>query len=137
MATTEVLKPEESVITKQIPFDPNVKHPLKFTWTLWYEYHLSSRTRPASNQWGENIKPVFSFQTVEDFWRLYNNVTPPSALQIGCSYNLFKKSIEPKWEDESNAKGGKWQIIVTKTKGTLDRLWLWMILACVGQVLEE
>lgn len=46
----------------------------------------------------------YNFQ-VEDFWRLYNNVAPPSQLQLGCSYNLFKRGIEPKWEDPANDKG--------------------------------
>jgi len=124
-------------VGKQITFDPNIKHPLKNTWTLWYEYHLSSGKRPATSQWGENMKSIYNFGSVEDFWRLYNNVAPPSHLQQGCSYNLFKKGIEPKWEDPANDKGGKWTIIIQKTKGMLDRMWLWLVLACVGEVLEE
>jgi len=143
MATTEnPVKPTEqqnlpTQLTKPLAWDPNVKHPLRIPWTLWYEYHLTQNTRPSSNNWGENIKQVYTFQSVEDFWRLYNNVTPPSQLQLGCSYNLFKKGIEPKWEDPSNAKGGKWTLIISKTKGVLDRLWLWMLLACVGEALED
>jgi len=122
---------------KQVPFDPNVRHPLRHRWTLWYEYNLSSGKRPTTEQWGSNLKEIFSFTTVEDFWRLYNNVTPPSQLPLGCSYNLFKNTIEPKWEDTSNAKGGKWTIIIQKSRGQLDRMWLWLLLACIGQVLEE
>jgi len=122
---------------KQIPFDPNLRHPLRYSWTLWYENNLSTGKRPNQNAWGENIKKVFTFASVEDFWKLYNNVTPPSQLPQGCSYNMFKQGIEPKWEDPSNAKGGKWTILTQKTKGTLDRMWLWLLLACIGEVLEE
>jgi len=121
---------------KQLPFDPNISHPLKYSWTLWYDAQLSGGKRPGG-AWGENIKQVFSFSTVEDFWRMYNNLTPPSALQQGSTYSLFKDGIEPKWEDPANEKGGKWTAIIQKQKGVLDRLWLWLMLACIGQVLEE
>jgi len=136
-ATNEAEDVNKVSLVKQLPWDPNVRHPLRIGWTLWYEYHLSSGKRPGNSQWGENMKQVFSFNSVEDFWRLFNNVSPPSQLQLGCSYNLFKNGIEPKWEDPANAKGGKWTIIVQKTKGLLDKMWLWLILACIGEVLEE
>ncbi len=59
---------------------------------------------------------------VEDFWRLYNNVLVPSKLKVGCTYNLFKKEIQPRWEDPGNAKGARVAIIV-KEKKDLDKLW--------------
>jgi len=76
-----------------------------------------------------------TFDTVEDFWRLYNNIVPASQLTPGSDYHLFKEHIEPKWEDPANAVGGKWIIpIPTKARGEgLDKLWLWTILACVGE----
>jgi translation initiation factor 4E len=129
-------QPADGAVGKQLAFDPNVKHPLYRGWTLWFDSQLTSGKRPGGNDWGANIKEVYSFHSVEDFWRLYNNITLPSQLQIGCSYNLFKEGIEPKWEDPSNAKGGKWTLIIQKTKGLLDKLWLWLILGCIGEMLE-
>jgi len=110
------------------------KHPLKYPWTLWYDCQLQNGARP--NQWGENMKEVYTFNSVEDFWRLYNNVALATQLSTGCSFNLFKKGIEPKWEDTKNAKGGKWTVLVNRSK-PLDTLWLWMMLACIGEVIEE
>jgi len=136
-STSNTSLPSSLNSVKQVPWDPNVRHPLRNTWTLWYEYNLSNGKRPTTEQWGSNLKEIFAFSTVEDFWRLYNNVTPPSQLPMGCSYNLFKNGIEPKWEDAANAKGGKWTIIIQKSRGQLDRMWLWLLLACIGQVLEE
>jgi len=134
------LEPNNSSIlpTKplSLPFDPNVKHPLRHGWVLWYD-GVSPSGKGKSSQWGDNIREIYSFSTVEDFWRLMNNIAKPSQLQSGCTYNLFKKGITPKWEDDANKLGGKWTIIVGKTKNTLDRLWLWMVLACIGEVLEE
>jgi len=118
-----------------IPFDPKGSHPLMHSWTLWYDAQLAGGRRPGN--WGDGIKEVFSISSVEDFWRLYNNIPHPSLLQQGCTYNLFKKGIQPKWEDPSNQKGGRWTLIVPKTKGVLDRLWLFLLLACVGQQIDD
>jgi len=123
--------------TKSLEYDPNMKHPLTAAWTLWYDAPVPPNSRQA---WGSNIKEVFSFGTVEDFWRMYNNVAIPSQLAQGCTYNFFKTGIEPKWEDPANANGGKWTIVVPKkegSKGMLDKLWLWLLLACIGQSIEE
>eukprot|EP01119_Soliformovum_irregulare_P004235 TRINITY_DN15243_c0_g1_i1.p1 TRINITY_DN15243_c0_g1~~TRINITY_DN15243_c0_g1_i1.p1 ORF type:complete len:219 (-),score=47.51 TRINITY_DN15243_c0_g1_i1:60-716(-) len=130
-------KKEMTSQPKKISYDPDTSHPLKHSWTLYYDAPQSnSRTNAAS--WGDTIKQVYSFETVEDFWRMYNNVTLPSQLALQCSFNLFKNPIEPKWEDGANAEGGKWTAMLPKSpKGTIDRLWLWLMLACIGQVLEE
>lgn len=42
-ASTETKKAEASATngTKQIDYNPNVKHPLKHTWTLWYDAELT------------------------------------------------------------------------------------------------
>jgi len=130
-------KPKESSNgTQLLTFDPNFSHPLKYGWTLWYDAQLSGGKRPGGT-WGDNIKEVFTFSTIEDFWRLYNNIMLPSQLQQGSTYSLFKNGIEPKWEDPENEKGGKWTAIIAKSKGMLDRMWLWLMLACIGQVLED
>jgi len=122
---------------KQLPFDPEQSHPLLSSWTLWYDSQLSQGKKPSATQWGDNIRDVYSVSSVEEFWRLYNNVTLPSQLPLGCSYNWFKKGIEPKWEDPSNEKGGRWTIIINKNKAHLDKMWLWLLLACVGEQLDD
>ena len=57
--------------------------------------------------WLQNLKPCSTFNTVEDFWSLFNNVLPASKLTTGCNYHLFKKGVMPMWEDEKNKGGGK------------------------------
>jgi len=122
---------------KQLLFDPTISHPLKYSWTLWYDAQLAGGKRPST--WGDNIKEIFSFSTIEDFWRLHNNMTSPSQLQLGSTYSLFKNGIEPKWEDPANEGGGKWTAVIQRQKGlwNLDKLWLYLMLACIGQILEE
>ena len=43
-------------------------------------------------EWNESMEQVYSFDTVEDFWCLFNNLLPVSNLENGASYNLFKVS---------------------------------------------
>lgn len=45
---------------------------------------------------------------VEDFWGIFNNIRPPSRLNPGSNYHLFKVGIEPTWEHAANKDGGKW-----------------------------
>jgi len=110
------------------------RHQLKYTWTLWYDCQLQNGKKATT--WGDNMKEVYSFSNVEDFWRLYNNVALATQLQGGCSFNLFKKGIAPKWEDPKNEKGGRWTVLIPKNKN-LDTLWLYLMLACIGQAIEE
>jgi translation initiation factor 4E len=55
---------------------------------------------------------------------LYNNIKQPSYLQPGADFHLFKKGIEPKWEDPRCASGGKWTVTVKGDKGLIDQYWL-------------
>jgi len=108
-----------------------VKHPLQNRWALWYDCP-GKKTNMSS--WGDYLKKITSFDTVEDFWRVFNNIKPPSVLSSGSNYHLFKDHIEPKWEDQLNSRGGKWTILLPKNRKELvDQAWLYAILACIGE----
>lgn len=111
-------------------------HPLEHTWT----FHFNPPNKPsASGEWSSNVKEVSSFATVEDFWRLYNALKPPSQLQTGSNYHLFKQGIQPEWEDPANRRGGKWTIVFPRRGGdavavkTADDAWLYTQLAMIGE----
>eukprot|EP01114_Cavostelium_apophysatum_P003524 TRINITY_DN1346_c0_g1_i1.p1 TRINITY_DN1346_c0_g1~~TRINITY_DN1346_c0_g1_i1.p1 ORF type:complete len:240 (-),score=37.65 TRINITY_DN1346_c0_g1_i1:155-874(-) len=111
-----------------------IKHPLQNRWTLWYD-HPPEKTDQSS--WDKHLKKVVTFDTVEDFWRIFNNIRPASRLTHGSNYHLFKGDIAPKWEHPDNAKGGKW-IITCKGRGELlDKMWLWSVLACIGENFDD
>jgi len=84
------------------PSDSKTKLPLQYSWTLWH-------TAPATGGgWSSNYKQIAQFSTVGEFWRLFNNISPPSLLDAGSSYHLFKGKVKPAWEDKFNANGGAW-----------------------------
>lgn len=105
------------------------RHPLQFKWTLWHD----QQSGKGSN-WGETLRAVASFDTVEDFWALFNNLQEPSQLPVGSTYNLFKHGIEPKWEDVQNASGGEWRCPVPSSrKNLLDEYWVNSVLTVIGE----
>lgn len=125
-AKDETKEPEE-VRTEHL-----YKHPLQNTWTLWYLE--SDRTKV----WEDLQNEITSFDTVEDFWSLYNHIKPPSEIKIGSDYSLFKKGIRPMWEDAANKQGGRWVISLARTpKADLDNLWLDVLLCLIGEAFDH
>jgi translation initiation factor 4E len=97
-------------------------HPLQYKWTLWHGV-----------SW-ENLNMVSSFQTVGEFWRLFNNLKPPSQFENGGNYQLFKGKVQPKWEDQYNAKGGAWRYKFADLKpNELNYVWYHSVLQMIGE----
>ncbi|KAI9739664.1 MAG: eukaryotic translation initiation factor 4E [Cirrosporium novae-zelandiae] len=116
------------------PNNFNVKHPLMNEWTLWF-------TKPPSGKgdnWNELLKEVVTFDSVEEFWGIYNNIAPTSELALKSDYHLFKKGVRPEWEDLQNKHGGKWAYqFKDKRSVPIDDLWLHVMLAAIGETLEQ
>ncbi|KAG0228129.1 eukaryotic translation initiation factor 4E [Actinomortierella wolfii] len=117
------------------PVNFNAKHPLNNAWTLWFD---NPGKKANDRNWMQSLKELITFDTVEDFWGVYNNVVKADQLAIGSNYHLFKQGIKPMWEDEANAHGGKWSIQLprNKTMADIDRIWLYTMLACIGEAFE-
>ncbi|XP_050541689.1 eukaryotic translation initiation factor 4E-like [Daktulosphaira vitifoliae] len=109
-----------------------VRHPLENKWTLWFYEN-------KNKNWEDNVHEVASFDTVEDFWCLFNHIKPPSQLSMNCDYNYFKNGIKPMWEDPSNTKGGRWllQLPAAKSNPYVDEYWKNIIMSIIGEVYNE
>jgi len=123
---------DQSLVPASASPQPVIKHPLKNKWAMWYFKNDKSK------DWKDNQKYVYSFDTIEDFWALYNHMLQPSELQSGCDYSLFKEGIEPMWEDPNNKNGGRWLINSLKQQRqyVLDRFWMETLLCLVGEIFE-
>ncbi|KAI8629713.1 translation initiation factor eIF 4e-like domain-containing protein [Xylariaceae sp. FL1651] len=112
----------------------NVKHPLQNKWTLWF-------TKPASGKgdnWNDLLKEVITFNSVEEFWGIYNNIAPVSDLAMKSDYHLFKEGVRPEWEDPQNKHGGKWSYQFRDKRGVdINELWMQTMLAAIGETLED
>jgi len=45
--------------------DFSQKHPLETKWTLWFD---NPNGKQKQSQWGQTLRAVYTFDTVEDFW---------------------------------------------------------------------
>ncbi|KAK8883439.1 hypothetical protein M9Y10_046089 [Tritrichomonas musculus] len=78
-------------------------HPLFYDWTFYYL--IPNRMNSTNNDWNSYLKKLHDFSTFEDFWAILNSIEPSSKLQKGCRYYVFKKPIQPLWEDPGNTGG--------------------------------
>jgi len=110
-----------------------IKHPLQNSWTLWFFKNDRNRC------WEDNQRPIITFNTVEDFWALYNHIELASKLNAGCDYSLFKEGVKPMWEDEKNKHGGRWLINLDKKQrmNSLDNFWLEVMLCLIGESFDD
>lgn len=125
---------EASNNTNQLPpTEFMVKHPLMYTWVLWY-----CKSEKGKN-WEDCLKQVAEFDTVEDFWALYNHIQLASGLPYSSDYYLFKKGIMPMWEDKQNKEGGRWLIQIDRQQRSeiLDVYWLELLMAMVGEQFDD
>ncbi|CAI9771228.1 unnamed protein product [Fraxinus pennsylvanica] len=108
-------------------------HKLERKWTFWYN-NLSKVKQPAD--WDKNLRKVYTFDTVEEFWCLYDQIFKPSKLTTNAEFILFKAGMEPKWEDPECANGGKWTVN-SNTKANLENTWLETLMALIGEQFDE
>ncbi|XP_030474169.2 eukaryotic translation initiation factor 4E-2-like isoform X1 [Syzygium oleosum] len=107
-------------------------HPLEHSWTFWFD-NPSAKSKQVA--WGDSMRPIYTFSTVEEFWSLYNNIHHPSKLAVQADLYCFKNKIEPKWEDPVCANGGKWT--VSFNRGKSDTCWLYTLLAMIGEQFDH
>eukprot|EP00793_Prasinoderma_coloniale_P006151 PRCOL_00004626-RA len=132
----EKAEPEKAADAGEDAPDLSKPHPLEQGWTLWFD-NPSGRGNKQST-WGQTLRSVYTFRTVEEFWCLYNNIVQPSRLVAGADFHCFKEGVEPKWEDPQCATGGEWRAPVPKgDKKALDTFWLNTLLALIGEQFKE
>lgn len=108
-------------------------HPLENKWTFWFD---NPNDKKKSSEWGASLRTVYTVGSVEEFWGVYNNIPPPSKLMPRSDLHLFKKGIDPKWEDPKCAQGGSWTAHA-KTRTALDKFWEDTLLALIGEHFDD
>ena len=81
------------------------------------------------------VKKIQEFDTVEDFWGIFQHLRKPDSCRPGIEFMMFKEPIIPMWEDENNKNGGKISIKLRKQFTTI--IWEEMIFALIGGILPK
>jgi translation initiation factor 4E len=109
---------------------------LNCRWTFWFD---NPRFAPPGSDWKDNLKNCGTFDNIEDFWRIYNNLKPPSQLSLNSNYHVFREGILPTWEAPENIDGGKFVYTIQKKiskTGVCDEKWMFSVLAIIGETLD-
>lgn len=109
------------------------RHTLKHGWVFWFRPPIQKSN--GYLEYEKTLHAMAGFETIEDFFTIYQHLKRPSTLPLVSDYHIFKKGIRPVWEDEENKKGGKW--IVRLKKGVADRYWEDLLFAIIGDQFAE
>mmetsp|Transcript_38822 Transcript_38822/g.124457 ORF Transcript_38822/g.124457 Transcript_38822/m.124457 type:complete len:211 (+) Transcript_38822:42-674(+) len=130
------------------------EHPTEHRWVLW-EHRSSEKKSMTAKEWADNQKQVFSFSTVEEFWRHFTFIPNPSEVfydgksrkRVGPppndryieSFSLFKEGIAPEWEDPLNIHGGEWNLRKSGRglDDSVDHFWFNLVLGLVGETIDH
>eukprot|EP01062_Namystynia_karyoxenos_P032533 TRINITY_DN23_c0_g2_i1.p1 TRINITY_DN23_c0_g2~~TRINITY_DN23_c0_g2_i1.p1 ORF type:complete len:312 (+),score=81.91 TRINITY_DN23_c0_g2_i1:80-937(+) len=117
------------------PAVPPQPHLLEDEWTLWFD---SPRTRQGARTWKDGLHNVADIATVEAFWGCFSRLKAPSQLDLASTYHLFRKGVQPEWEDPANKDGGKWVVTLSPAmERQVDRIWRHLLLRLLGGTLES
>ena len=88
-----------------------------------------------SSEYESQVKKIAEFDTIEDFWAIYQHIKKPDNCKQGIEIQMFKENIKPMWEDESNKNGGK--LTLKLNKGYTTIIWEELILGIIGNILPK
>lgn len=127
-----------------------MEHELHCPWVFWQEGSYEGprpSTETTADEWVSRLAKIVEFATVEAFWRFFQNFAQEG--DPGVSYNVFRKSIKPLWEDAANANGGgRWyfslarpSVTTTTSKATefrdkVHETWMYLILSVIGNAID-
>ena len=116
------------------------EYSLEHSWTLYAHFWTNER-----NNYSNVYEKLCTVGTIEDFWRMFNNIPNPSSFLNGAvmiddqqvvTFSFFKENIKPEWEDERNAKGCEWCYRDHKNDEELNTMWRDLCLYAIGCQLD-
>ena len=96
-------------------------------------YHINEIM--ADQEYESQIKKLAEFDTLEDFWAIFQYLKKPDDCKQAIEFQLFKDQIKPMWEDEKNKNGGRIAIKLRKEFSNLA--WEECVFAFIGGYFEK
>ena len=99
----------------------------------------------------KSLNTSWSFSTIQDFWRYYNNYPCPTKIFYTgtnkpkiknpdreiASLSLFRQGIDPKWEHVDNSNGGEFALRNFNNTEDIDKMWEILSVYCIGELFEH
>jgi translation initiation factor 4E len=98
---------------------PDGVYPLDCVWDLSFKGKTAYKKQQSENDWLSTYKHIYKIDTVNTFWKVFNNIHPWTDLHVGSIYALFKQNIKPSWEDPLNINGCSYVFYLNRNR--LDR----------------
>ena len=105
-----------------------MSEPKKLSNKFVFWYHINEIS--ADQEYESQIKKLAEFETLEDFWAIFQYLKKPDDCKQAIEFQLFKSPIKPMWEDENNKDGGKIALKLRKEYSNL--VWEELVFAFIG-----
>ena len=105
-----------------------MSEPKKLANKFVFWYHINEIS--ADQEYESQIKKLAEFETLEDFWAIFQYLKKPDDCKQAIEFQLFKNPIKPMWEDENNKDGGRIALKLRKEYSNL--VWEELVFAFIG-----
>ncbi|CEL99637.1 unnamed protein product [Vitrella brassicaformis CCMP3155] len=107
---------------------------LEQKWAIWFDPGAKSKkVGHDASRYESNLCEMGSFETVEDYWRFWNNIDLKKLPKFS-NISVFRDGVKPIWEDEHNEDGGRWVIRAFSAEDSQD-FYTRLVLSMIGMQL--
>ena len=108
-------------------------YPLHRTWSLYFHSKNKEKT------YSQNTIKIIDIESIETFWRTYNNIPQPKELfnsgfenkvlriekeyYVPNAYSFFEKGVYPTWDATNNINGAELSIRKFKGLPEMNEIW--------------
>lgn len=90
----EIVGDEESASKPSKGIAPQ-SHALEHSWTFWFDSPAAKSAKTKQEDWGSSIRPIYTFSTVEEFWRShfffnFSFIMFVFVISLNFLFSLFK-----------------------------------------------
>lgn len=122
-----------------IPSLEDGEHKLQTAWAFWYAKGGSFKD---ATEYLNSLHKIGSFESVENFWKIYLHLKRPSVLEPGVQLSMMRDNTPfnvPMWEYFPT--GGCWILKIKKRRDSgasvLGKMWQDLVCAAIGEAFGE